>query len=999
MAGTVRNLGYVRGSNGPDLARVEANEQIVSHIGPNSPSSGNSPAQKLIAYAVGGYVGNWFSPAVIRYGVYSASSSSAAPGSLLAQTVDISPSVNYVDAAGGQYREAPLDSPLLIDTSDTVAIGIRSRNNAAGVAMYQASDISQPNESFYRKGVSGSGMQHNSNSSASNEGQLALRIIGEYNVAPTAPTNTTPASGASETTLTPNIRGDFNDANKTLNDGRAWDYAQQTEIFFRQGADVIWNPTYTTTSSERSNHRTVRRYAGPALQYYTTYNYYLRHRDRAGEWGAISTPVYFTIRHNNRPPNAPKNFSGLGTRNGTRNITVGADFTDPDYPLLPNGQSYERFESKQIIVRRASDNAIVYNSGIIPTTSTERSNARSSTSYTLPSWDVTYRWYERHFDRSGEASAYASATVIARSGGSMDTPTSPSGRVTNLSNPGSVSARYQNTGSVNATTIQFTLSRPGLGHNLSVATFTSLNVTPGTLFTRTWAACFSDVTLGHGVEYEVRARAHVPGPGWTDYSDPITFTTNARPNTPTLWGPQDGGVANYVYTTSVRASDDDSDDGTLTVTAEYYADADMNTLLGTRTLPYRPGVGGSIQNVYGRTSDDLITSHGTYYWRAKANDGYVDSDWSPLWSFTYAAVPNVTVIAPAGPVVGTMQPMFVWISSGQNRYRVRGYSLDNELVYDTGEVTSSNPYHIISADQHWIGGERWNNGETFIWEVGVRDGTGLWGWSSQLELTLEYTPPEPLTVEIEAMSLPGVEGTHYALATISEPDTSDGDFIRTIVDRVEIDGPAGNEIPGTLVENRFIAGSPGVTEFADFDVTSHQWYRWSFRHEVQVGIDVIESDPVYAEMMVSFHGTLLHMPFNPLEQYVWLQYGAPGAQYEPRRRKSRRSGGVHPIHSALPLGYSGRHQSIEIDGEYTLLERGDMSASQQYNVLDRMFDYQDHDKSPDGRPHGMCWREGRGGRNGRIYVELIEFEDVPYYQESQVVTLAFEARTHRLGEG
>lgn len=1060
MAGTVRRLGRYRTSNGPDLAQVGVSEQLVSHTTPSSPSA------DFIAYRVGGYVGNWGGQATIRFGIWE-SGGSGAPGALLARTVETSPTVSYVDGGGGQMRTANLETPLAISTSASVAVGIASRNSAAGVAMYQAQDISEPNENFYRKNISGTNLQSGSGSSASNEGQLTLYIEGEYNVAPNTPGAVT-RSGSNE--RRPVMTANFSDDNETLNNGASYDYLAAHEHEWLIGSALQWSRSYSANASERSNgassrqtpgdlpygttityrvrHRdrlgewspwrthtfsinnpnnaphapelqspdgdvsgTVRptlrfihrdpdgdssnrmqvqvqtaggsnrwdyawnasiadgglaqiNYNGVALQYHTPYRWRARTRDTSNEWGPWSGWMNFTPRHTNRRPNMPSNMSGVGTIYGTRTTTVSMDFTDPDWPYLPNGQVWERFEAKQVRLRRVSNNVLVYNPGIQTTSANERSNRRSSTTITVPEYDVLYQWEERHRDRWGSWSPWRTypTQILARAAGAMERPLSPTGFINDPANPGDVSAVYVNSSPINATTIQFTL-RSESGVNQAHATFTDLNLSPGTTFTRTWQEAFPGVVLGQGLIYSLVARAIVSGQ-WTQYSGSSGMRVNSRPDTPILYQPPDGHVGSSLPVTGVRATDPDQIPDGLVATAELY-DAETDDLVTTYNLPQNtPG-----WNVFRAPAPDV--PYGSYRWRARSSDGYLQSAWSPLWSFTYAPVPEVEIVSPSGPTVTTMQPELVVEADPHDAWRVVGRDVNNTIVYDTGEQGGEISTYTISSSQHWIGDERWNNGETFLWTVMVQDASTLWGESAPLSLTLEYIPPTPLIIEsVEERSFTGADGTHYAVITTTQPDTTEEDFIRTIVDRVEIDGPAGNEIPGTYIPGHFVVGDGGVTTFADFDMTSNQWYRWSFRYEVQSGVDVIESEPVTAESMISFHGTLLHMPFDPLSTYVWLPYGEQ--RYEPEVRWLQGHSEVMPVNARAPHGYSDSTDYVEWMAVATFVPREGATVEEQRDALRRMWKYQNKRFAPNGRPNSVCFREGRGGDDGRVYGHISE---------------------------
>lgn len=1061
MAGTVRRLGRYRTSNGPDLAQVGVSEQLVSHTTPSSPSA------VFIAYRVGGYVGNWGGQATIRFGIWE-SGGSGSPGALLARTVETSPTVSYVDGGGGQMRTANLETPLAISTSASVAVGIASRNSAAGVAMYQAQDISEPNENFYRKSISGTNLQSGSGSSASNEGQLALHIEGEYNVAPNTPGAVT-RSGSNE--RRPVMTASFSDPNETLNNGAAYDELTSHRHTVSWGGVERWRATYSANAAEKAARQSSRQ-IGVTIPFGTVVTYTVEHRDRLGLWSAVRShtwsvsdpnnapsaptgltpsstlsgdlsPVFslihndpdgdsssqvqvqvqladgsqtlwssvqsrsvanksrmslsysgtplkfyrlyrwrartwdrhgalgpfsgwvnFSIQHNNRNPLTPTNITP-GLVVNTRDITIEADFQDPDLPLLPDGQAWEIFVAKQVIIRRLADNFAVYNSGIVTTTQAERNNLRSVTDVTLPLWDTWYVREIRHRDRRGAWSPYARLNIMAQTGASVDMPTQPAGRITDTGSIPAINAVYRNTADLSATRVRVGVFTDQ-GQLISQREL-PINVSRNGTITTAFTALWNDIggfPFAEGTNYQYAVAARDSSGNWSGWSPFQQLHINARPNIPILYNPKDGTVSPTLPNTIVTATDPDQPSSELTVTAEYY-DADTDDLLGTTTLPNISGT-----TSHGYRPSDIITGYRNVRWRAQANDGFLSSAWSPLWTFNWAPVPDVTVTAPTGPTITTSQPMFEWTSTDQTHWRVRGYDAER-LVYDTGEVAGSTKSHVIQPSANWIGAERWNNHETFDWVVSVRDSTTLWGDSPALTLTLEYIPPDPLIVEsVEAMSFTGVKGTHYAAIGISQPNATEEEFIRTIVDRVEIDGPAGNENVDTMMHGYFETGNSADTTFADFDMTSNQWYRYTFRYEVQSGVDVISSDPVYAEAMISFHGTLLHMPFDPLGTHVWLPYGEQ--QYEPEVSWHQGHSEVMTTNGRAPHGYSNSTDYVEWRCVSTLVPRDGATTEQQRDALRRMWKYQNKRFAPNGRPNSVCFREGRGGDDGRVYGRMSE---------------------------
>lgn len=950
MAGPVIRLGAFSGGSVAHLAHVAAGNQraFIPDLGSGSGTVIWSQMQGRVGQTGGGSKRGRFYATLTGTGQGSGGSNSRVPAAVRGYTTEFSTSATFSGSGEGETITRPLDEPFTSARNAGIGLGVTSRDNSLVIGMTnQASEIpSAHNTWLYDRSSDADGIPADGYSTTVNAGHLAIALLGELNVAPNQPG----AVSRSGTANRPTMTSTFSDPNETLNGGQEWDHLAASRHVWRWGGVDRWDLTYSSNATEKAEKRSIRQCPG-TIPYDTTITYTVYHRDRLGEW-SVGRTLTFSVPNPNAAPLAPTGLTPTGATVGSLTPTMRFTHRDPD------GDSAN---AVNIQVQTANGSSTLWN---LTTPISVANNAQGSVTYSGSSlsYSTWYRWRARTRDTKGVFGPFSDwGNFKIDSGGSMDRPSSPTGRVTNPSNPGNVTAVYRNTAAVNATTIQFRLQSAG-GSTLAFATFGGVSVAPNSTFTRTWAEAFPDVELGDGYVYSVSARAIVSG-SWTSWSGSAGFTTNARPNIPTLYQPPNGNAYSSIPVTGVKASDPDQSVDELTVTAEIY-NADTDTLLDTYNLPQ--AVSG--WDVF-RTAPTGIP-HGNYKWRAQASDGFLTSAWSPLWTFTYAAVPSVTITSPTGPTVTTSQPLFEWVSVDQTHWRLQGFDGDR-LVYDTGEVAGSDQSHAISGSANWIGGERWNNHEEFQWILSVRDASTLWGSSDALNLTLEYIPPEPFTIEsVDSLAFPGVAGTQYVVITTNQADVLGEDFIRTIVDRVAIDGPGGNEIDGTLRESYFEENSSGITTFADFEVVSRQWYRYSFRYEVQAGVDVIVSEPAYAEAMVSFNGIMLHMPFDPLNTFVWLPYGEE--RYEPEVMWHQRHTSVMTVNGRAPHGYSDTSDYVEWNVISTLVERENATVEQQRDDIRRLWKYQNGRFSPNGRPNSICFREGRGGDDALVFGRISE---------------------------
>ena len=147
--------------------------------------------------------------------------------------------------------------------------------------------------------------------------------------------------------------------------------------------------------------------------------------------------------------------------------------------------------------------------------------------------------------------------------------------------------------------------------------------------------------LADNTRYYLRVKAHDGSADstWSATTGFFVNTANDPPTTPALANPSNGaGVNLFTPTLSVHnATDLDKD--ILTYEFEVYADAAMTNLVTSS------GLVAETQLVTGWTVPVSLTENQTYYWRARAGDGSLYSNWMPTASFMI----NTANDAPGAP--------------------------------------------------------------------------------------------------------------------------------------------------------------------------------------------------------------------------------------------------------------------------------------------------------------------------------------------------------------
>lgn len=880
MAGPHVTLGRKRtGTSGPDFAAAGADEQIVSLTHPQSDS------RHLILTGMGTWAGRTSGTPVGRLGFWYVVGGEGHPGgvrpsALGASTGEISPSAGYTGSDGGQYYDnINFPSPVLLAPDTAIAVGAASRNGTLGVSMIAAADIDQPNESVYRKSISGTVMQSADGSAFTNEGQLLIWVNAEENVAPNQPGDVV-RSGSSNTRR-PTFAASFSDDNETLRNGWAWDRLEQYSY-------EVW-------------------------------------------WG------------------------GQRRDFGTR-----------------TAESWER-------TGRKSEHQIGVD---VP-------------------FDTWCTYFIRHIDRGGKVSAARSHDFIVRSGASVDTPSSPPAFVNIPTAPGNIVATYRSSGGLNADRMVARLVNAN-GAKIADSAQKSVSVAPNSDLTMTWAE--SGFSLSAGNLYGMQVSARDTAGNWSGFGETRWFRANSGPTIPWTNEPTVGYVGSVLPDLVVTVTHPDGlPIHSVEVQLQQFGGGSWQNL-GTRFATWIPGTDQFRVPVSSYSS--LIPGHGVFRIRSLASDYHLYSGGTATWAngswsnwrqFEYAAVPDVAITGPTSPIA-TMRPTINWTAPIQAAWRVTLWSSPEQaFVYDTGEQVGTVRSHTIAgAGQYWINNYQWSNGDGLYAKVWVRNAAGIWGSATDRYLVLEYPPIAELAISGSAQSLSGVDGTQYVSLSTSASTYAQDQFLAYVWDRQEITGFQGSLVPGTWTRIKREQNS-GDLSLMDFNLKSHQWYRYYLSQEVRVGNDVIMSPPVSIDLMVSWSGTILHMPFDPLNHFVWLKYGEAGGRYEPQRRRTALLSPVQTVNRRAPHDYSGRNRVVDPSGTYTFINHDGQTALQHLDTLNRLYNAQFADASPDGRPHIMCWREGRGGPDSVLYVRLVDFIDRHGMGRTQVVDLQFEERHFALG--
>lgn len=989
-------IGRYQNSSGPDLATCEANQQLASftvgHIN-----------EVVTLTSMGAWMGIYSGNPVVRLVLFW-EHVDGRPGGVAGYTNEITPSVGYSGGGGGAMYTANLTTPLVVPAGHKLRVGVTSRNGTVGIAMIGAGSINEANESFYRKAISGNIPQDAVGSSVQTNGQLMIYANGTDtdsggtpppvpNNKPYPPEDLTPAGTTVDGNLRPTLILRHVDP-----DG---DSATRVHFIVRRQSDngTMLDRIIATMVSNGS--RVAHVYNGIGLEYYVTYELTGRTFD-GKDWSDYSTPVTFQINHVNRPPNppaivapSPEMFQKPADVVGFRWI-----FTDPD-ASLPGMDDWERTSEVRIIVRNKATGNDVWNSGWIATTRYNGEEVYLSYNGPTLQYLVNYDVIYNHRDRRGSASATL-RTMRFEPGGSVEEPTTPKGRITNLSNPGNVVARYNDSDGVAANAVQLDAINE-IGQRVKLGNEVPTTVASGATVAVAWAHLGYTLPQGRTIGVRMRARHSITNV-WSDWSPPSWLNANAAPAVPLPLSPANGAASSTKPILAVSASDPDQESTALTVTIEVASDPDFQTIVTTNPairVSGDAGVGqaGRFEKDHGSTSLVLGTE---YWWRAYSYDGYLYSGDTTVAAnaarstprrFVYATVPSVTITSPA--TIASPQPTITWTTpAAQSRFRVLLVNDEGTTVYDSGEVAGIEKSHQLQPDG-WIDGEQWNNGETFSVTVMVFE--SLWGTSAPVAVTLSYTYPDtPTSVVVQAITPAGHVGETVIRLDHDPTSYTEGEWAAYRYYRTELSGPGGVAVEGTRIHllDNTNAAEPWIE---DWTVESGKTYIYEASQVITVGVDPLESLSMSGEATAEWTGVVIHLMFQPDMYNIHLRESVPDGAWEPTTRIR------HPRARFKRVVGFGRRREEDVSHDFTL--RDDpvtgVSGKDQRNNLLSILDCASGYRSPDGAPHTVCWRGGRGGLHSIVYgvfAEETSIVEVGRFRNLWTASIAIEDADLLLGE-
>ena len=228
---------------------------------------------------------------------------------------------------------------------------------------------------------------------------------------------------------------------------------------------------------------------------------------------------------------------------------------------------------------------------------------------------------------------------------------------------------------------------------------------------------------------------------WMAPAEVFVDTANEAPGAPTLSEPAEGGEVATLLPTLVVGNALDPEGGPSTYTFEIYrgfgatdlVEGAQGVLEGSATTSFTP-------------SSNLEEDQ-TYTWRARTNDGELDSTWMPEATFrvnTANHPPNAPApIAPSAVTVPTQSPELVASTAVDPEGDALTYTFQIDLreAFDSPARQES----LALAEMRWTPVAELDENGVYFWRVRASDGAATSPWSETARFRVDVVNEPPST--------------------------------------------------------------------------------------------------------------------------------------------------------------------------------------------------------------------------------------------------------------
>jgi hypothetical protein len=659
----------------------------------------------------------------------------------------------------------------------------------------------------------------------------------------------------------------------------------------------------------------------------------------------------------NEAPNIPTGLSPSGTVvSGTLTPNMVSNFSDNN-EVLPNGALFDKLSQVQVQVRDPGAGTLRWDRTYSAST-TEQANDQASIAYggTALSYGGSYEWRTRHMDLCGAWSAWTSWTSFTIApAGTVQTPTSPTGRITTVQ-PGPFVAKWVHQTSLSTNAVEI---RRKIGDSIDATspTITKTVANNGNI-SITWAeAAWSDLSWATPYTFEIRGRD--TNGIWSPWSMGQSIKTNSAPAVPSNMLPANGSPVTSYPLLRAKCTDVDGD----TITVKFRIKNNAGTVLYTRVGSYNAGSG---YYEYQITSTDFAT-YTTYKWDTYSYDGYfysgqttteANATKSAEQTIVYSQGPGTIILSPTdGSNIASRTVDITWTATGQVKRQIIVKDAAGNIIHDSTQQTTTSQFYTA-------GNLPIHNGDTITIQVLVTDSAPLTGIDTHA-VTLVYAP---------AATIAGFSATPVLLNLDPDPTgvylqwnttTYAGSVFQNYeLYRTPLDSVGGSPTGGAELLRRITNSLQ--TAFLDCEAKSGVAYRYDLYQTIFIGLDILSSVAASAQVMLDFGGVVIHNVYNPEQYHIYFKYSAD-ADKETNWKLAQDVSYELPTGATKSRAIRGSRNEWNPSGNYLLLTDSAATREQRRDLVVSILE------------HGgtLCIREGQRQKR-YVSVKSAEIIDGPF---------------------
>jgi hypothetical protein len=360
-----------------------------------------------------------------------------------------------------------------------------------------------------------------------------------------------------------------------------------------------------------------------------------------------------------------------------------------------------------------------------------------------------------------------------------------------------------------------------------------------------------------------------------------------------------------------------------------YNDPDTNDTQSKAVIEWRVQGNATwnvINNNSNRTYFDVSSNVfpvGQIEWRVKTHDQTgAESPFSQIAVFTSADPTDAPTITSPSSTVNVSSPVVQWAVPEQTSYQVVIEDTIGTVIWDTGEVVSTNKARTIGASLV--------NGGQYVIKVRVKNNASLWTEYALINITVSYTPPPKPIINVSSATGHIVVEIENPAPSGTQPTVTGNDVYK--------------RINGEWVK---VAAGVNFVPYRDYEVASGVEYNYKVR--------AIGDNSTFSESNVDFTSTTLRgvwlHTINNAEVTVYnfkFDGGGRESSWEVESSLMRFKGRTRPVIE------TGEMKDDLIDFNLTLKDDADKEA------LERIVKSQEI----------VCYRDGRGRIRFGVFTQM-----------------------------